>query len=265
MNQARREYLFLVSFITGTIIMLFFIYPIINTLFWTRPEIIWQTLFEKAVLESVYISISAATLAVIVSFVLGVPFAYLLARKDFKFKSLVESIVDIPIVIPHPVAGICLLTVLSPRSWTGQFLERHGLELVGTFTAIVIAMTFVSMPFLINASREAFKWVSPRMENVSRTLGASHLQTFFLITFSLSWRDIFSGMILTWARAISEFGAVIILAYHPMIAPTLIYERFTAYGMMYAVPVTVILIMICLVLFLILRILASTRSREERI
>ncbi len=258
MNKKRTESLFVVSFITGTIIMLFCIYPLISTLFWTEPAIIFDTFRDKQVLESIYLSMGAATITTIVAFILGVPFAYVLARKEFRFKSLVESIVDIPIVIPHPVAGICLLTVISPRSWTGQLMEKAGIEVLGTVAAIVLAMTFVSMPFLINAAKEAFKWVSPRMENVSRTLGANHTQTFFLITFSLAWRDILSGMILTWARAISEFGAVIILAYHPMIAPTVIYERFTAYGMMYAVPVAVILIILCLIMFIILRLLAST-------
>jgi len=263
MSKQRFEILFVISFLTGTIILFFFVYPMINPLFWTKPSIVLEALKDKDVLQSIYISMGAATAATIVSFILGVPFAYLLARKEFRGKSFVESIVDIPVVIPHPVAGICLLTVLSPRSWIGQFLESMGLQVLGTFSAIVIAMTFVSMPFLINSAKEAFKWVSPRMENVSRTLGATHSQTFFLITISLAWRDILSGMIMTWARAISEFGAVIILAYHPMIAPTLIYERFTAYGMMYAVPVSIILIIICLMVFIILRLLATNHSKGE--
>jgi len=265
MGKKRTELIFVISIFTGTIIVLFFMYPIINTLFWTKPGVIWETLGDREVLKTISLSIGAATLTTVVSFILGVPFAYYLARNDFKGKNLVESIVNIPIVIPHPVAGICLLTVISPRRWTGQLLESLGIEVMGTVTAVVIAMTFVSMPYLINAAKEAFQWVSPRMENVSRTLGASHFQTFFLITFSMAWRDILSGMIMTWARAISEFGAVIILAYHPMIAPTLIYERFTAYGMMYAIPVTVILIIICLIVFVLLRLLASNRSREDGI
>lgn len=257
MLRKRPELVFVVSFITGIIILFFVMYPIINTFFWTKPDLIWETLHDREVMRSIYLSIGAATLTTVVSLLMGVPFAYLLARKEFKGKSLVESIVDIPIVLPHTVAGICLLTVISPRCWLGKMLENLGLEVLGTTAAIVIAMTFVSMPFLINAAKEAFSWVSPRMENISRTLGANQIQTFFLITFSLSWRDILSGMILTWARAISEFGAVIILAYHPMIAPTLIFERFTTYGMLYAVPIAAILIVMCLIIFILLRLLAS--------
>lgn len=265
MGRKKTELLFIFSFFTGAVIIIFTMYPIVNTLFWTKPAIILETLMNKEVMRSIGLSIWAATLTTLVSFVLGVPFAYFLARKEFKGKTLVESIVDVPIVIPHTVAGICLLTVLSPHCWLGKMLNSLGIEVLGTIVATVIAMTFVSMPFLINTAKEAFKWVSPRMENVSRTLGANHIQTFFLITFSLAWKDILSGMILTWARAISEFGAVIILAYHPMIAPTLIYERFTAYGMMYAVPVTVILIVLCLIIFVLLRLVASSRGRGRAI
>lgn len=258
----KTEFLFIVSFLTGAVILFFVVYPIVNTFFWTKPVLVLEAFKEQEVRQSIYMSIGAATITTLISFILGVPFAYLLARREFPGKSLVESIIDVPIVIPHTVAGICLLTVLSPRCWLGRLLGEMGIEVLGTVSAVVIAMTFVSMPFLINSAKEAFKWISPRMENVSRTLGASHIQTFFLITFSLAWRDILSGMILTWARAISEFGAVIILAYHPMIAPTLIYERFTSYGMMYAVPVTVILIVISLIIFILLRLLASGKKGE---
>jgi len=100
------------------------------------------------------------------------------------------------------------------------------------------------------------------MENVSRSLGATQMQTFLGVTFILSWRGILSGMIITWARAISEFGAVIILAYHPMIAPTLIYERFTTYGMKYAIPANIILIVISIIIFVVLR-LVSLGGKEE--
>jgi len=199
-KRSNCEVLFVFSLFTGGIILFFLMYPIINTLFWTKPAIILDAIKDKEVMNSIFLSIGAATITTIISFILGVPFAYYLARNEFRGKSLVESMVNVPIVIPHTVAGICLLTVVSPRCWFGQFINNIGIDVLGTVSAIVLAMTFVSMPFLINAAKEAFLWVSPRMENVSRTLGANHLQTFFIITFSLSWRDILGGMILTWAR-----------------------------------------------------------------
>lgn len=256
----RIEGLYLISLVTGIIILVFTVYPVLNTFTWTRPDILLKTMRDPEVLRAVWLSIWAATLATLVSLVLGLPFAYLLARKEFRGKSLVESLVDIPIVLPHTVAGICLLTVLSPRSAVGRWLEDAGLQTLGTIAGTVLAMIFVSMPLFINACKEAFKWVSPRMENVSRTLGAGPWTTFFRITLALSWKDILSGMIVTWARSISEFGAVVILAFHPMIAPTLIFARFTAYGMTYAIPVAIILIVICLLIFVALRLLSVRRK-----
>lgn len=256
------EKIFIFSMITGFIVIFLSTYPIISTLFWTKPSVLLETLHDKQVLDAICLSLLSATLTTLIAFILGVPFAYLLARKNFKGKELIESIIDIPIVIPHTVAGICLLSAISPRFYLGKLLEKLGIEFMGTLAGIVLAMTFVSMPLLINAAKEAFRWVPERLENVSRTLGASHTKTFFLVTFRLAWRDILSGMIMTWARAISEFGAVIILAYHPMIAPTLIYERFTTYGMMYAVPVTTILIFFCLLIFIFIRVISLSGGKQ---
>lgn len=256
MFGSRPEIIYIIAAITGIIILLFNVFPIINTFYWTDSETLIETLFDREVIASIWLSVKCASITTIIAFLLGIPLAYYLARHEFRLKALIESLIDIPMVIPHTVAGICLLTVLSPRSIVGQFLEQNNIETLGTEIGIVIAMLFVSMPLLIDAAKDAFKWVPTRIENVSRSLGANQVQTFFGITFVLSWRGILSGMIITWARAISEFGAVIILAYHPMIAPTLIYERFTTYGMKYAIPANIILIIISIIIFIVLRLIS---------
>jgi molybdate/tungstate transport system permease protein len=258
----RLELLYIIAAVTGFIILFFNIFPILNTFYWTDIDTIKKTIADKEVLASIWLSVKCASITTIIAFFLGIPLAYYLARHEFKLKNLIESLVDIPMVIPHTVAGICLLTVLSPRSPIGNFLEANNIEALGTEIGIVIAMLFVSMPLLVDSAKDAFKWVPTRMENVSRSLGANQIRTFLGITFVLSWRGILSGMIVTWARAISEFGAVIILAYHPMIAPTLIYERFTTYGMKYAVPANIILIFISIIIFIVLR-LVSLGGKED--
>lgn len=258
----RIELIYLLATITGFIILFFNVFPILNTFYWTDTDTLKETLVDRKVLSSIWLSMKCASITTLIAFLLGIPMAYYLARHEFRFKNLIESLVDIPMVIPHTVAGICLLTVLSPRSTIGHFLESNHIESLGTEIGIVIAMLFVSMPLLIDSAKDAFKWVPTRMENVSRSLGANQLRTFLGITFVLSWRGILSGMIVTWARAISEFGAVIILAYHPMIAPTMIYERFTTYGMKYAVPANIILIVISIIIFIVLR-LVSLGGKEK--
>lgn len=108
---------------------------------------------------------------------------------------------------------------------------------------------------MVNAAREGFENVDPRMEKVARTLGSGSFRTFFVITLPLALRSIVVGSIMTWARAISEFGSVIVLAYYPMIAPTLIYQRFLNFGLSSSKPVAVILISVCLILFITVRLL----------
>jgi molybdate/tungstate transport system permease protein len=131
---------------------------------------------------------------------------------------------------------------------------------MGSVTGIVLVMTFVGMPFYINTVKTAFESIPPRLETVSRTLGASAAGTFFRVTFPLAWRSMVVGMIMCMARAVSEFGAIIIVAYHPMIAPVMIYERFTAYGLKYSQPVAVWLIMVCLFLFVMIRLFSRNRN-----
>ena len=164
--------------------------------------------------------------------------------------------------MPHTVVGIALLLVFGRKTFLGGAFRLLGIEFVSAVPGIVIAMLFVSLSFLINAAREGFEAVDPRCEKIARTLGASHWQSFWMISFPLAWRGILSGMILMWARGLSEFGAVVILAYHPMIAPVLVFERFEAFGLKYSQPVAALLILICLAIFILLRLTAYKRDKH---
>jgi molybdate/tungstate transport system permease protein len=133
---------------------------------------------------------------------------------------------------------------------------------MGSVTGIITVLTFVGIPFYIHSAKSGFEAVSPRLEKVSRSLGASMTSTFVRITFPLAWRSMLIGIIMCSARAISEFGAVVVVAYHPMTAPVLIYERFEAYGLKYSQPVAVWLVLVSLVLFFLLRVLAIRKAKE---
>jgi molybdate/tungstate transport system permease protein len=195
-------------------------------------------------------------LATTIGFVLGVPLAYFLARVDFPGKRLVEGLIDVPIVVPHTAAGIALLFVFGRHFILGKVLNFFGIEVLDSRVGIVIAMLFVSIPFLIDSAKAGFLKVDVRLEKVARTLGASPWQAFFRVSLPLAWKSIMAGNIMMWARGISEFGAVIILAYHPMIAPTLVLYRFEAYGLPYSRPVAAILIILCLIIFITMRTVA---------
>jgi molybdate/tungstate transport system permease protein len=216
-----------------------------------------ETVADPQVLASVRLSLTTAATASVVALVLGTPLAYALARHDFPGKRVVESLIDLPIMIPHPVVGIALLSLAGRDHWFGALLQRAGVEIMGTATGITCVLLFVGLPFFVNTAKAGFEAVPPRLERVSRSLGAGPGATFLRVTLPLTWRHMLVGFIMCMARGISEFGAVVIVAYHPMIAPVLMYERFTAYGLAWSQPVAVLLILVSMAFFLALRLLSG--------
>ncbi len=252
-----------VTVVFGILVMVFILLPLFKMFTSSSWENLTMTIKDKDVLKSIWLSIYTAGIASIISFFFGTPFAYLLARKKFMGKKFIESIIDIPMVIPHPVVGIAILGVVGRNYWFGKIISDMGIRVMGSELGIIIVLTFVGIPFFINSAKSGFESVSPRLENVSRSLGASMFSTFLRITFPLAWRSILVGIIMCCARAISEFGAVVIIAYHPMTAPVMIYERFEAYGLAYSQPVAVLLTSVCLILFLVLRIFSMSEKEEK--
>ena len=237
----------------GALLVLFIVVPLARTVTASSPSLLWQTLLDAEVRNAISLTLYASFIATLLALICGVPLAYLLARVDFPGKGVVEGIIDLPVVVPHSAAGIALLMVFGRQAPLGQVFSLLGLRFVSAVPGIVIAMLFVSLSFLVNAAREGFEAVDPRMERVARTLGASPWEAFWRVSFPLAWRSILSGAIMMWARGLSEFGAVVILAYHPMVAPVLIYQRFESFGLAYAQPVAALMILICLVAFAALR------------
>lgn len=243
----------------SAILVLLVVVPLIMTIFSADPAVLRSTVKDPEVINSILLTLRAAFGATLGCILFGVPLAYALARWRFPGKTIVQGAIDLPVMVPHTAAGIALLMVYAPQFILGKAFARIGITFTGTVAGISLAMAFVSLPFLINAARDGFLAVDPRLERVARTLGASQWQTFFKVSLPLCRRSILSGAILMWARGIAEFGAVVILTYNPMVAPTLIWERFQNYGLKYATPVAVILILLCLIVFSALRWLA----REE--
>lgn len=244
----------------GGILVLIVVIPLARMILDADPAVLRSTVSDPEVTGAILLSLRAALYATSCCLFFGVPLAYALARWDFPAKNIIQGIVDLPVMIPHSAAGIALLMVYGREFFLGRVFARIGISFTGTVAGISLAMAFVSLPYLVNAARDGFLAVDPRLERVARTLGASPWQAFFRVSLALCRRSILSGAILMWARGIAEFGAVIVLAYHPMIAPVLIWERFQNYGLKYASPVAVILILLCLVIFSGLRRLAGHRK-----
>ncbi len=255
--------LYIVFTLLGALVLLFIIAPLTGMFLATTPSGLFETFKENEVHQSIWLTIWTSLAATVFFAVAAIPFSYLLARKDFPLKSIVTGIIDLPVVIPHSAAGIAILGFVSRDSVIGKLGSLVGLNFVGNPAGIAVAMAFVSIPFLINAARDGFLSVPVRLEKAALTLGASPARVFFTISLPLAWRNILSGLILMFARGMSEFGAVIVIAYHPMITPILIYERFGAFGLKYARPVSVLFILISLMVFILLRVLAKRKAHAE--
>ncbi len=242
-------------------VLLFILAPLTGMFLHTGGTELFETAKDRDVQASIWLTLWVSFAATLVSAVGAVPLAWLLARKSFPLKNVIQGIIDLPIVLPHTAAGIAILGFISRDSLLGKAADTVGLTLINNPAGIAIAMAFVSLPFLINSARDGFAAVPERLEKAALTLGAGRSRVFFTVSMPLAWRSIVSGFIMMFARGMSEFGAVVIVAYHPMITPVLIYERFSSFGLKYARPASVLFIIVALAVFILLRLI-SMRKKE---
>lgn len=243
-------------FLSG-LVLLFIVAPLLGMFLQTSGTQYINTVTDPEVMRSIRLTLLASLWGALIFGVAAIPLAYLLARKNFRGKAIINGLVDLPVVIPHSAAGIAILGVVSRGTWLGQAGEAAGLQFVGGVAGIVLAMAFVSIPFLINAARDGFAAVPEKLEKAALNLGASPWRVFFTISLPLAKKSIITGLIMMWARGLSEFGAVIIIAYHPMITPVLIWERFTSFGLAHARPIAAVFVIVCLAIFVLMRSLSK--------
>lgn len=260
----------IIASLAGSLLLLFLVTPIAGLLARAGTSGVHGALGDAEVRAALVLTIAAATAAVLVGVVFGTPVAWLLARRRFRGRALLAALVDLPLLIPHPVAGIALLLILGRGTPAGAALLAMGLRIAGSPAGIVAAMLFVSVPLYVSGAREAFARVDPRYEGVARTLGDTAWRAFHRVTLPLASRGLAAAATVMWARAVSEFGAIVIIAYHPRVASVLIYDRFATFGLDAAIPAAAALVVIAVLPLVLLRLLhaepglGETRSAEVR-
>ncbi len=240
--------------ILGFVMLFFLTYPLFKIFVGNEVSVLLSTIKQSDVSASIILTMKVSLYATVFALITGLPLAYLIARFDFYGKSFIETLVDIPIMIPHTAAGIALLLAFG-NGGLGEMFEKFGITFMGTEAGIMVAMMFLSATFLINGAKEGFKKVDIKLEKIARTLGANPLQVFFSISIPNARKDIINGCLMMWGRGLGEFGAVVILVYHPMTAPVLIYDRFTSFGLSYSAPVAALMIILSICVFLFVRFL----------
>ncbi|MBX0327891.1 ABC transporter permease [Oscillochloris sp. ZM17-4] len=192
--------------------LVYLLLPILALITRIDPAALMANLISPELGQAIGLSITTTACSTALGLTLGTPLAYLLARRRFRGRSLLDTLVELPMVLPPSVAGIALLIAFGRRGMIGGWLDDLGLSLAFTTVAVVLAQTFVSAPFYIKTAVAGFAGVDREIEQAAEIDGASPLQVFAWITLPLAWPVLLGGLVMSWARALGEFGATIIFA-----------------------------------------------------
>jgi ABC-type sulfate/molybdate transport systems ATPase subunit/ABC-type sulfate transport system permease component len=245
----------------GALLALYLIAPLL-TLIPQLAQADWSALKQRALWQATEVSFASATLATLLIGLGGIPLGYYLARRTGPASRVLGFVVQFPLALPPLVAGVLLLFLFGPYTLLGGWAAAAGLPLTDSFAGVVLAEAFVAAPFLIVAARSAFLSVDRDLEHVAATLGRHASARFFKVSLPLAWPTILAGLLLAWLRAIGEFGATVMVAYHPYSLPVYTFVSFGSQGLSAMLP---ILLPTLLSAFVIVAAVAILRYRHVRV
>jgi molybdate transport system permease protein len=223
---------------------------------------------SSALLAALALSLATTTVSLALTVAFGLPLAFVLARRSFRGKWLVEAIVDLPIVLPPAVAGLALLLVLGRRGVLGGPMESVGLDIAFTTVAVILAQTFVSAPFFVRSARAGIAGVDRDLEDAARVDGASEARLFRSVTVPLAGAILAGGLVMSWARALGEFGATIMFAGsvegRTQTLPLVVYAEFQAGNLDASIAGAAILVLAALGVLVAVRVFHWGRVLDVR-
>jgi sulfate transport system permease protein len=217
------------------------------------------------VMASYKVTFGAALTAAGINALFGVLVAWVLVRYDFPGKRLVDALVDLPFALPTAVAGITLATVYSANGWVGRYLEPHGIKVAFTPLGIIVAMTFIGLPFVVRTVQPVIEELDSEIEEAAACLGANRLQTFRRVLFPLLLPSVLTGFALAFARAVGEYGSIIFIAGNmPMVSeitPLIIITKLEQYDYQGATAVATVMLAASFVILLVVNLLQKWSRR----
>jgi molybdate transport system permease protein len=242
--------------IPGAVLLALFALPLIALVSRSFGNDFFNAAFSEQGLRALRLSLITSSITTLITAIFGTPLAYLLARWKFRSKSWIELLIDLPIVLPPSVAGLALLIAFGRQGLFGPALSFFGISLPFTTAAVVLAQIFVAAPLYIRSARIGFSEIDMQLEEAAHVEGANHWQLFYEVMFPLAGRALVSGAILTWTRALGEFGATILFAGNlegvTQTMPMAIYLGFER-NLGVALALSVVLIFVSVVLLTITR------------
>jgi sulfate transport system permease protein len=214
----------------------------------------WEVVTAPRVLASLRLSFGASLIAASINVIFGLMVAWVLVRYTFPFKRLVDAMVDLPFALPTAVAGIALTALYAPNGWLGMWLLSFGIAVAFTPLGIVVALTFIGLPFVVRTLQPVLEDLDKEVEQAAATLGASPAQTFARVILPALWPALLTGFALAFARAVGEYGSVIFIAGNmPLkteIAPLLIVTKLEQYDYAGATAIAVVMLVLSFAIML---------------
>ncbi|MBP2134152.1 molybdate transport system permease protein [Methanomicrobium sp. W14] len=211
-RKIKRQGVTFLVFALLTLFLIFILLPVASLFLKITPEGFIEALQQPAVLDALSLSLTTAGISTVIVILLGTPLSYINARTNYRGKNIVDTLTDLPIVLPPAVAGLALLMAFGRKGVLGVYLDAFGIQIAFTTLAVIFAQVFVASPFYIRQARASFEAVDIIYENAAKTLGASKFEVLTKVTIPIAWAGLVSGSILSFARALGEFGATIMFA-----------------------------------------------------
>jgi molybdate transport system permease protein len=253
LNDGYSKWIFIIP---SMVLLALFALPLVALVLRSINSDFFNHAFSEQAFKALRLSLVTSTITTIIAIIFGTPLAYVLTRWKIKHKSWLELLLDLPIVLPPSVAGLSLLIAFGRRGLFGPTLSLLGISLPFTTAAVVLAQTFVAAPLYVRSARIGFAQVDVQLEESAHVEGANHLQLFYEVMIPLAGRALASGAILTWTRALGEFGATILFAGNlegvTQTMPMAIYLGFER-NIGVALTLSVVLIFVSIILLMITR------------
>ena len=246
-------------------VTLYLALPVAALFFRTTPELFISSLFDPAVKSALWLSLFTSVISLGIVILVGTPFAYVHCRNTYPGKMIVDTLIDLPLVLPPAVAGMALLVLYGRVGLIGKYLNMFGITLAFTTVAVIMAQIFVASPFYLRQAKSLFEQLDPSYEQTAQTLGASPIRVFATITLPLTASGLVSGAVMTFGRALGEFGATIMFAGNlPGVTQTMPLTVYVGLQGNFNVGLTVsiLLVIISFTIMIAVRFLASREVRH---
>ncbi|WP_372447606.1 sulfate ABC transporter permease subunit CysT [Neobacillus rhizophilus] len=229
----------------------------------------WETITDERVVASYKLTFYTSFVAAMVNVLFGTLIAWVLVRYDFVGKRFVDALVDLPFALPTAVAGIALTAIYAPNGWIGQYFEAAGVKIAYTQYGIMIALTFIGLPFVVRSVQPVLQELDQQYEEAAATLGANSAQIFFKIIFPAIFPAVLTGFGLAFARALGEYGSVVFISGNmPMkteIVPLLIITKLEQYNYGGAAAIAAVMLVISFLLLFLINFWQWRTARKHQV